>query len=140
LLHVEVTVGWPWSSGNPLCQFRLQPLAAALPDDDVPQLARKLLEELEERRRLILTPRTFAAARRTYEPHEAREDGVIFPAFRRVVSAAELGQHFADLERQQFGRASSARWWPGLRHRAEPGHLRTTTVSSPEVSPFMPSG
>jgi hypothetical protein len=42
-----------------------------------------------------------------YEPHEAREDTVIFPAFRQVVPAAELadlGQHFADLERQQFGR------------------------------------
>lgn len=44
---------------------------------------------------------------RMYEPHEARENTVIFPAFRRVVPAAELaglGQHFADLERQQFGR------------------------------------
>ena len=44
---------------------------------------------------------------RMYEPHEAREDAVIFPAFRKVVPAAELadlGQHFADLERQQFGR------------------------------------
>ena len=32
---------------------------------------------------------------------------MIFPAFRKVVPAAELadlGQHFADLERQQFGR------------------------------------
>ena len=44
---------------------------------------------------------------RMYEPHEAREDTVIFPAFRRVVPAAELSdleQHFACLERQQFGR------------------------------------
>ena len=42
-----------------------------------------------------------------YEPHEAREDTVIFPAFRRVVPAAklaDLGQHFADLERQWRGR------------------------------------
>jgi hemerythrin-like domain-containing protein len=41
-----------------------------------------------------------------YEPHEAREDTVIFPAFRQIVPAAELadlGQHFADLEHQQFG-------------------------------------
>jgi hemerythrin-like domain-containing protein len=41
-----------------------------------------------------------------YEPHEAREDTVVFPAFRQTVPAAELadlGQHFADLERQQFG-------------------------------------
>jgi hemerythrin-like domain-containing protein len=44
---------------------------------------------------------------RMYEPHEAREDTVIFPAFRQIVPAqefADLGQHFADLERQQFGR------------------------------------
>jgi hemerythrin-like domain-containing protein len=41
-----------------------------------------------------------------YEPHEAREDTVVFPAFRQLVSPAELtglGQEFADLERQQFG-------------------------------------
>jgi hemerythrin-like domain-containing protein len=44
---------------------------------------------------------------RMYEPHEAREDTVIFPAFRKIVPAqelADLGQHFADLEHQQFGR------------------------------------
>ena len=43
---------------------------------------------------------------RMYEPHEAREDTVVFPAFRQVVPArefAELGQQFADLEQQQFG-------------------------------------
>ena len=43
---------------------------------------------------------------RMYEPHEAREDTVIFPAFRKIVPArefADLGQHFADLEHQQFG-------------------------------------
>ena len=43
---------------------------------------------------------------RMYEPHEAREDTVVFPAFRQIVPAGELaglGQHFADLEHQQFG-------------------------------------
>jgi len=43
---------------------------------------------------------------RMYEPHEAREDTVVFPAFRQVVPAgelADLGWHFADLEHQQFG-------------------------------------
>ena len=43
---------------------------------------------------------------RMYEPHEAREDTVIFPAFRKIVPArelADLAQHFADLESQQFG-------------------------------------
>jgi hemerythrin-like domain-containing protein len=47
-----------------------------------------------------------AAFVRMYEPHEAREDTVVFPAFRQVVPAqefADLGQHFAELERQQFG-------------------------------------
>jgi hemerythrin-like domain-containing protein len=43
---------------------------------------------------------------RMYEPHEAREDTVVFPTFREIVPPAELtdlGRHFADLERQQFG-------------------------------------
>jgi hemerythrin-like domain-containing protein len=43
---------------------------------------------------------------RMYEPHEAREDTVVFPAFRQILPPAELtslGQHFADLEHQQFG-------------------------------------
>jgi hemerythrin-like domain-containing protein len=43
---------------------------------------------------------------RMYEPHEAREDTVVFPAFRQIVPAqefAELGQQFAELEHQQFG-------------------------------------
>jgi hemerythrin-like domain-containing protein len=40
-----------------------------------------------------------------YEPHEAREDTVVFPAFRQIVPPAELsdlGTYFAGLERQQF--------------------------------------
>jgi hemerythrin-like domain-containing protein len=43
---------------------------------------------------------------RMYEPHEAREDTVVFPAFRQILPAAELtelGQHFADLQDQEFG-------------------------------------
>jgi hemerythrin-like domain-containing protein len=42
---------------------------------------------------------------RMYEPHEAWEDTIVYPAFRKVVPPAELtalGGHFADLERQQF--------------------------------------
>jgi len=42
---------------------------------------------------------------RMYEPHEAREDTIVFPAFRQAVPPAELadlGMLFADLERQQF--------------------------------------
>jgi len=48
---------------------------------------------------------------RMYEPHEAREDTVVFPAFRAIVPAAEfagLGRHFAELENQQFGAGAFA--------------------------------
>lgn len=49
-------------------QLGLRPLAGpALPDADLPQLALDLLGELEVRRRLILTARTFAPDRRTYD-------------------------------------------------------------------------
>jgi len=50
--------------------------------------------------------RAMSAFDRMYEPHEAREDTVIFPAFREIVPAAELAdlaQQFAELESQQFG-------------------------------------
>ena len=43
---------------------------------------------------------------RVYQPHEAREDTVVFPSSAGSSAAgelADLGRHFADLERQQFG-------------------------------------
>ena len=43
---------------------------------------------------------------RMYRPHEAREDTVLFPAFRKIVSRSEydaLGEDFEDRERQLFG-------------------------------------
>jgi hemerythrin-like domain-containing protein len=43
---------------------------------------------------------------RMYEPHEAREDTVVFPTFRSLLTAnrlQELGQTFTDLQAQQFG-------------------------------------
>ncbi|WP_067177706.1 hemerythrin domain-containing protein [Microtetraspora niveoalba] len=43
---------------------------------------------------------------RMYEPHEAREDTVVFPAFRDVVPPArftELGEIFEDEEHRRFG-------------------------------------
>jgi hypothetical protein len=43
---------------------------------------------------------------RMYEPHEAREDTVLFPALRQVVSKHEfgaLGQDFEKKEHQLFG-------------------------------------
>jgi hemerythrin-like domain-containing protein len=43
---------------------------------------------------------------RMYQPHEAREDTVVFPRFRAISTPDqlnELGVTFADLQRQQFG-------------------------------------
>src|ERR1051326_3900859 len=43
---------------------------------------------------------------RMYEPHEAREDTVLFPAFRKLVSKHEydaLGENFEKQENQLFG-------------------------------------
>jgi hemerythrin-like domain-containing protein len=44
---------------------------------------------------------------RMYAPHEAREDTVLFPALRRLVSPHEydaLGESFEDEEHRKFGR------------------------------------
>jgi hemerythrin-like domain-containing protein len=43
---------------------------------------------------------------RMYNPHEAREDTVLFPAFRKLVSAHEydaLGEDFENKEHELFG-------------------------------------
>jgi len=43
---------------------------------------------------------------RMYEPHEAREDTVLFPEFRKIVSRHEydaLGEEFEKKENQLFG-------------------------------------
>ena len=43
---------------------------------------------------------------RMYSPHEAREDTVLFPAFRKLVSAHEydaLGEDFEKKEHELFG-------------------------------------
>ena len=45
---------------------------------------------------------------RMYEPHEAREDTVVFPALRDVVPPKEfreLAERFEDEEHQRFGQA-----------------------------------
>jgi hemerythrin-like domain-containing protein len=44
---------------------------------------------------------------RMYRPHEAREDTILFPAFRRLVSDKEykeLGEQFEDKEHELFGK------------------------------------
>ena len=48
---------------------------------------------------------------RMCEPHEAREDTVVFPAFRAMLRAdqlTDLATTFADLQRQQFGHGAFA--------------------------------
>jgi hemerythrin-like domain-containing protein len=57
----------------------------------------------EDRRTLARTLRQFL---RMYRPHAAREDTVLFPAFRRIVSVKEyddLGEAFEDKEHELFG-------------------------------------
>jgi hypothetical protein len=47
-----------------------------------------------------------AAFVRMYEPHEAREDTVVYPAFRALLKPteiADLGERFAELQTEQFG-------------------------------------
>jgi hypothetical protein len=90
-------------------QFGLRPLAgAALPDGDLPQLARDLLDEPEERR-LLLTSRTFAPTRRTYHSLAA-ELGV---GRERVRQLENLGAAIAG----RRGRARPVPSAPLARHR-----------------------
>ena len=61
------------------------------------------LRDPEQRKRLAGSLRAFV---RMYEPHEAREDTVLFPALRRIVSANEydaLGDQFEGEEHRLFG-------------------------------------
>jgi hemerythrin-like domain-containing protein len=61
------------------------------------------LKNPDERARLADSMRQFI---RMYNPHEAREDTVLFPAFRRLVSAHEydaLGEDFEKKEHELFG-------------------------------------
>ncbi len=62
------------------------------------------IQKDEDRRMLTATLRSFV---RMYRPHEAREDTVLFPAFRTVVSSKELhelGEQFEDKEHALFGK------------------------------------
>ena len=61
------------------------------------------LKNSEDRRKLADSMRQFI---RMYSPHEAREDTVLFPAFRGIVSAHEfdsLGEDFEKKEDELFG-------------------------------------
>nr|AQQ74891.1 hypothetical protein [uncultured bacterium] len=57
----------------------------------------------DDRHRLAESLRVFI---RMYEPHEAREDTVLFPALRKIVTPHEydsLGEDFENIEHQKFG-------------------------------------
>ena len=61
------------------------------------------LKEPGDREKLAASMRAFV---RMYEPHEAREDTVLFPALRKIVSPHEydaLGEQFEDEEHRRFG-------------------------------------
>jgi hemerythrin-like domain-containing protein len=73
--------------------------------DGVLELAKaRTVEQEANRRRLVETLRSFV---RMYRPHEAREDTVLFRAFREVVTQEEvsyLAEQFENQERARFGR------------------------------------
>jgi len=67
------------------------------------ELTRTMPKDDAGRRELTGLLRSFV---RMYEPHEAREDTVLFPAFRRIVSKHEydsLGEDFEKKEHGMFG-------------------------------------
>ena len=71
--------------------------------DDVERLAAG--SSASDRKGLVAA---IAAFSRMYRPHAAREDTVLFPAFRSVVGAKEfreLGERFEDQEHELFGKA-----------------------------------
>lgn len=61
------------------------------------------LKDDDQKHRVVASIRAF---NRMYAPHEAREDTVLFPAFRGIVSGHEydaLGEDFEKKENQLFG-------------------------------------
>jgi len=78
---------------------------------------------------------------RMYQPHEAREDTVIFPAFRQIVPAGELaslGQHFADLEHQQFGTDEFAKMVGRVTSIEQNLGIYDLTQFTPQVTQYTP--
>jgi hemerythrin-like domain-containing protein len=77
---------------------------------------------------------------RMYEPHEAREDTVIFPAFRQAVPAqefADLGQHFADLEQQQFKRDEFTAMVARITSIEQALGVYDLAQFTPEITPYL---
>ncbi|WP_437589266.1 hemerythrin domain-containing protein [Sorangium sp. So ce1000] len=85
--------------------LRRQHQAGRLVTDDVLTFAREPLREQDARRKLADRLRAF---NRMYRPHAAREDTVLFPALRALVSAkayADLGEQFEEMEHRMLGEA-----------------------------------
>lgn len=79
------------NAGRKLTSRILQLSAAAKPAD-------------AEKQQIV---KSLGAFNRMYRPHEAREDTVLFPAFRKIVSKHEydaLGEEFEDNEHKKFGK------------------------------------
>src|SRR5208282_2674039 len=84
--------------------LREQHIAGRRLTDQIIQLATPAaLEDARGRKKLAHTIGQFV---RMYRPHEAREDTVLFPAIRSLMTAKEfdeLGDRFEDKEHQLFG-------------------------------------
>ena len=116
------------SSWNRIRELSLQSLAGtARADGDLSRLAQDLIDELDERRRLILTSRTFAQTRRTYDSLAA-ELGVGRERVRQLETSAL----------QQLARAAAHDRYRPLRWRAvsaaQPG--RADAAAIPGAPPW----
>lgn len=72
--------------------------------DEIMQLTKSPKPTEDENQKLINVLTSF---NRMYRPHQAREDTVLFPAFRKIVSHHEydsLGEEFEDNEHKLFGK------------------------------------
>lgn len=91
LVELVATLRKQHVAGRGLTETVLRLSASAVPKD-------------EDRKHLIDALRAFT---RMYRPHEAREDTVLFPALRSVVTPKEfreLGERFEDKEHELFGK------------------------------------
>jgi hemerythrin-like domain-containing protein len=78
---------------------------------------------------------------RMYEPHEAREDTVVFPAFREITPAAELtslGQQFAELQHQEFGTDEFTAAVARVASIEQNLGIYDLTQFTPQVSQYLP--
>ncbi len=85
--------------------LRRQHEAGRVVTDEILSLSKvDVSRRADDRKALAASLRKFI---RMYRPHEAREDTVLFPALRRVVTPKEfetLGEQFEDKEHELFGR------------------------------------